>query len=127
MSETQAIEVRYIVRRRFKYGKLHLKPGDAFVPQGGRFDDAILHSNLVTLETDAYRHKSRVGVRRRNAHAKIGAKAAQRATPRVVDAAPMSAPEKETLPVVDEIEVIDDAPEKAPARGGRKSSRKAVE
>src|SRR5512145_2665301 len=68
--------VNYIVRRRFKYGKIHYKPGDVFIPAGGKFDEQILRSNLVALDVSKYRHASRVSLRQKRAP-KIGQKAAE--------------------------------------------------
>lgn len=63
MSETT--QVRYVVRRRFKYFNKWLMPGDPFVPKGGRFDEGIMRSNLVRLASEDFRTKHRIGPRAR--------------------------------------------------------------
>ncbi len=76
---TDEKRIKFIVRRRFKYGKRWFMPGEEFEPAGGKFDDAILMSNLIYRDAGDFRHPNRVSARR---HAKrdlrIGAKAVER-------------------------------------------------
>lgn len=51
------VTVRYIVRRRFRYGKRLYRPGEEFVPEGNQFDGAILRSNLVKVDNGLKRQK----------------------------------------------------------------------
>jgi len=72
-------EIKFIVRRKFQYGERWYMPGEEFEPQGGRFDDGILRSNLVYQDTGKFRHPSRVSFRRERGHSRrIGTKAMQR-------------------------------------------------
>lgn len=75
MSEEQTTPIKFIVRRRFKYGKLWLNPGDPFVPAGGRFDDGILRSNLVKADLGDYRARGRGPWGKRRSSVRIGSKA----------------------------------------------------
>ena len=75
MSESQ---VKFIVRRAFKYGKTHYKPGQEFIPAGGKFDDLILESNLVTLDKSALKLRGRGRGREMPRKPRIGAKAHDR-------------------------------------------------
>jgi len=43
-------EIHYIVRKKFKYGKKWLKPGDEFIPSGGKFDQQILGSLFIARQ-----------------------------------------------------------------------------
>jgi hypothetical protein len=71
--------VKFIVRRRFKYGKHWFMPGEEFKPAGGKFDDAILMSNLVYRDTGDFRHPNRVSARRHTKRMmRLGTKAAAR-------------------------------------------------
>jgi hypothetical protein len=65
-------EIKYIVRRAFRYGKLHLKPGDEFIPDGGLFDEQIIKSHLVKADNgDAFVSKNRRAWRSNRYHGKI--------------------------------------------------------
>ena len=41
---------RYFVRKKFKYGDKQYLPKMEFVPEGGKFDEQILDSDLVYRE-----------------------------------------------------------------------------
>lgn len=87
--------VKFIVRRRFKYGKTWCMPGQEFKPAGGRFDDAILMSNLVYRDTGDFRHPNRVSARR---HAKRDMRIGAKAVERIKQEQKSTAPKKSTAP-----------------------------
>jgi hypothetical protein len=65
-------EIKYIVRKAFKYGKVHLKPGDEFIPSGGKFDEQIMKSQLVYADTGKFAAPARSAWRNKRGHAKSG-------------------------------------------------------
>ena len=56
--------IKYIVKRKFKYGKTRLVPGDEFIPSGGKFDEGILKSNLVSQNLDEFQSPARLAFKR---------------------------------------------------------------
>jgi hypothetical protein len=61
----EKVEVKFIVRKKFKYGDKIMMPGDTFVPAGGKFDDKIIR-HLCRLDTDEFKPKERIGPQRRH-------------------------------------------------------------
>lgn len=40
------MEIRYVVKKEFKYGAKVYKPGDEWLPQGGKFDTQIIRNHV---------------------------------------------------------------------------------
>ena len=73
-----SVEVKLIVRKAFKYGKKHYKPGDEFIPEGSKFDAGIIKSNMVAIDTTPFLEPNRAEWRKRRKYNKLGAKADER-------------------------------------------------
>ena len=43
-------QVQYRVRRGFKYGRKHYKPGDLWQPEGNKWDGQIIDTGMVVTE-----------------------------------------------------------------------------
>lgn len=51
-------EIQYIARKEFKYGEEYYKPGDEFIPTGGKWDSQIIDpSNKLITVREILAHK----------------------------------------------------------------------
>ena len=79
-------EIKYIVRRAFRYGNLRLKPGDEFIPGGGLFDEQIVKSHLVKIDDGGkLATKHRRAWRAKRFHGKLAEPQAPKAKVEVIE------------------------------------------